>query len=266
MTKQTTAASLEPAIANADAAFKLSIPFFVEMREAGDVARFFAKHWASLKHDHHVVKPGLDTAAGADPTLGQQIALLEEMALAAQNAYLLASDPKSGAGEVDRAHFVCEELDATLAHWFEAHGDQAGLAQLQRLRDEHQKSGDSAAALGVELGAYAMLAEPLKAKLDGVGGFDGALVDEAKALATELADKPSAPGVALGPHERAALERRNRILDVLQQKVNKVRADARFVFRHDRDVVREATSAYERTRRRKARARATAPSTPAPAH
>jgi hypothetical protein len=155
---------------------------------------------------------------------------------------------------------VGDEIDATLEHWFTAHHDGDDLAKLQRIRAEHAKAGESASALGVELGAYAQLAAPFKNKLDGVGGFDASLVDEAHKLSTELVDKSTQPA-QLGPNERAALERRNRVLNVLEAKVNKVRADARFIFRHDPATVRQATSSYERSRRKKARAAQAAPPT-----
>ncbi len=67
----------------------------------------------------------------------------------------------------------------------------------------------------------------------------------------------------------AALAKRNRFLQLLDQRVRRVRAVARFVFRKHPDIVRGVISLYERKRRLDAKRSATRkknaqPATPAP--
>ena len=91
-----------------------------------------------------------------------------------------------------------------------------------------------------------------------LGGFDAALIEEARALAKKLRERSAQKLVGVPPGEqRAALELRNRVATLLHDRMNRVRAAARFVFRHDPDLVRRVTSAYQRQRRNAAnRARA----------
>ena len=79
----------------------------------------------------------------------------------------------------------------------------------------------------------------------GLGGFDDGLIDEAFALAKTLRTLP-AISPAASASARDALLRRNRLLQLLDQYVGRVRSAARFVFRHHPEIVRQATSAYAR--------------------
>lgn len=96
------------------------------------------------------------------------------------------------------------------------------------------------------------LGEKYRSKIDGLGGFDAKMLDEAKVVAAELRDRPAIP-VVLGDEAARALALRNRLAMLLAAKMNAVRSAARFVFRHRPEIVREATSAYERRRRAAAR-------------
>lgn len=68
-------------------------------------------------------------------------------------------------------------------------------------------------------------------------------------LAAELRDR-SAQKVAGAPldEQQRALELRNRLAAMLYERMQRVRAAARYVFRHDPATVRRATSAYSRQR------------------
>jgi hypothetical protein len=88
----------------------------------------------------------------------------------------------------------------------------------------------------------------------GLGGFDGSLIDEARALAKKLRERSAQKIVGVPPGEqRQALELRNRIATLLHDRMNRVRAVARFVFRNQPDLVRRVTSSYQRDRRAAAR-------------
>jgi hypothetical protein len=78
------------------------------------------------------------------------------------------------------------------------------------------------------------------------------MLDEAKEVAAELRERP-AMVAGLGDEAARALALRNRLAMLLATKMNAVRSAARFVFRRRPEIVREATSAYERRRRAAAR-------------
>ncbi|XYH95849.1 hypothetical protein ACMHYB_49995 [Sorangium sp. So ce1128] len=63
-------------------------------------------------------------------------------------------------------------------------------------------------------------------------------------------------GAGLGEKAREALVLRNKVIGLLSVRLSTVRAAARFVFRDRPDIVREATSAYERRRRAESARRA----------
>jgi hypothetical protein len=110
---------------------------------------------------------------------------------------------------------------------------------------------------------YASLADHYRDELDGLGEFDVATIDEAKALATTLRERVAKRSSDAKKRSTEALEWRNRLATVLAQEIASVRAAARFVFRHHPTIRREAASAYERrvrAARQRAAANASAPS------
>jgi hypothetical protein len=95
---------------------------------------------------------------------------------------------------------------------------------------------------------YAHLAERYRDALDGLGGFSAAQIDESREVAAELRGRP-AQVMVLSAEARQALDRRNKLAAVLLDRMSLVRAAARFVFRSAPEIVREATSTYERRKR-----------------
>ena len=89
-------------------------------------------------------------------------------------------------------------------------------------------------------------------EIDGLGGFDAALIDEANTIATKLRERPAVP--VMEPEKvRAARVLRNRVVTLLRDKMILVRSAAKFVFRKSPEIARESTSVYERRRRAAAR-------------
>ena len=122
-------------------------------------------------------------------------------------------------------------------------------AQLERLETTYRESR-SQDALAAALDDCVALASRHRDELDGLGNFDVALLDEGKQVATQLRERSAARiGVQNPSAERRAQEHRNRLAALLGQRINRVRAAARFVFRSHPEVIREVTSTYERRRR-----------------
>jgi len=149
---------------------------------------------------------------------------------------------------------VLAELTAVLEFLFDDDVEDerdVQLAQLQRANDEP----DTVDALAQALVEYAGLAEHYRDAIDGFGEFDSAMLDEATQLAARLRERSASrpPGVEV----EQAMDWRNRLTTLLSDELSRVRAAARFVFRHHPQIRQRATSAYQR-RSRAARRRAAA--------
>jgi hypothetical protein len=240
-----------PAFELAEPLDRIPMPIHVLSGEAVDVARFFESHWKAQKDPSgKVTKPGLELAARDglfNEQLGSDILELQEAMQAAQTHYLLTAQAP-GELPTKRAEFVLRELQATLEYMFDDGIEDVEDARLERLAEAHQNAS-SQDALAAALDDYSGLAEVHRQKLEGLGGFDTRLIDEAKELAKQLrersADKlTNASTIA----QKQALDLRNRLATLLYRRINTVRAATRFVFRNNPDIVRKATSTYQRSK------------------
>jgi hypothetical protein len=152
---------------------------------------------------------------------------------------------------MERAQFVLAELRSGLGFLFDdgiIDDNDARLERLAAAYDEAFSQDDVAAALD----AYAVLGEQNRDKLAGLGGFDASVIEEAPQLAKQLRDRSADKLIATpGSDERAALEIRNRLITLLWDRMSRVRAVARYVFRHQPELVRKTTSSYARRTRNK---------------
>lgn len=234
----------------------LTVPFHVHLGEATDVARFHRTYYASVEaRDGQPARPGLESVAdegrGLNASTADDILSLGEATQQANVRYLLKASPGKAA-PFERGRFLVGEIAATLGYLFDDGVENERDAQLAAVQASHADTPDSNDALAAELDDYRGLATPYRSEIDGLGGFDLKLLDEAKVVAAELRDRPSTSAV-LNDEAARALALRNRLAMLLAAKMGVVRSAARFVFRHHPNIVREATSAYERRRRAAAR-------------
>jgi hypothetical protein len=235
-------------------------PLHVLTGEATDVARFFERYYAAERAPKTkvVLRPGLESVGDKrlPPQTAKHITLLVDEVQAAQTRYQLAAEAPADDAELTRGRFVLSELTAALEFLFDDGVEDERDAQLARV---HKANDDTstANALAGALSDYAGLAEPYRDELDGLGGFEVALIDEAKPLAKAIRKRSARGKGDAKQQSAAALEWRNRLAAVLAAKVASVRSCARFVFRNHPEIRREAASTYER-RARAARRRATA--------
>jgi hypothetical protein len=228
------------------------VPLYVLFGEAVDVAKFFQAYWETKRDDKkNVIQRGLDSAATKSDKLltaktGGEILSLQRAAQDAHTAYLLAVDPKNS-DPMERGQYVLGEITATLEWLFDDGVEDEKDAKLARLEEVHADD-DSTDAMASALDDYATLAQQHRAEMDGLGGFDPKLIDEARSLAVTLRDRPVTP-LALPEKTREALALRNKIVTLLVDRMNRVRSAARFVFRDQPEIARQVTSAYERRRR-----------------
>ncbi len=93
--------------------------------------------------------------------------------------------------------------------------------------------------LALALAEFAAVAAKRGDALVGLGDFDPAWIAEAEALAASLRRLPDQRRRG-GRPAHAAITRRNRLVAVLLDRMKRVRAAARFVFRHSPEVARLA--------------------------
>jgi len=238
-----------------------TVPLHVLFGEAVDVAKFFDRYWDTQVDDKgRVTRLGLESAVRKDgkksakgrfgAKTGADILALQRATQEAQTRYLLTVEKNESPRA--RAESVLAEIRATLGWYFDDGVEDEKDEMLARLDAAHEGDSQSTDALASALDDYAHLAERHREALDGLGGFEAASLDEARALAAELRARP-AQAEALSDQAREALLLRNKLAALLVERMGLVRSAARFVFRKQPDIVREVTSAYERRKRAAAR-------------
>jgi hypothetical protein len=232
-------------------AARLSFPINVLTGEALDVLRFCQRNWEpALDPVGKPIRPGLKSAVG-NGTFTEEVAReIHELIDAfqeAQNHYRLLVDVK-GPNPMDRAQYLLGEMRNTLEWYFDDGKTDASDAQLEALRKAHDRAVSQDDVAGALL-EYAALARRHRSQIDGLEGFNAALIDEAPGIAAALRERSAGPETAEQPAVREALELRNRLGAMLLERMLLVRSAARFVFRAHPALVREVTSRYSRTRR-----------------
>lgn len=241
-------------------------PLHVLIGEAHDLAALSKKHWkARYGQGKELLEPGLELAgAKIKATIAEHLRSLAEAVQQAHSAYLLTAGSDGRKELMERGHFVVSELKSLLEWHFDDGIEDENDVKLASVSAEHLNDPATPDALASELRDYAALAVEHQEALEGVGGFEGGLLEEAHALSKQLLALPSERGQAPERvRERDSLELRNRLGWLLLQKMNLVRGAARFVFRHHPELARPFSSTYERKKRSAAR-RASKPSPPPP--
>jgi len=223
-------------------------PIRILLGEAVDLARFIVAYFEPVRDGAgKVLRPGLSLAGHKFPaSLRQEILELQDALQTANTNYLLNVAPMQPNVRV-RAHFVLGEIVSALEWWLDDGVDDERDQQLAALKAEYANGSSNSRSMAAELFDFAALARQEAAGLQGLGGFDMALVDEAESLARQLRERPNAS--ASPESTRRALDVRNRIGTLLVERMSLVRAAARFVFRNHPEIAREASSSFERRRR-----------------
>jgi len=252
----TALAKWAPLSASADEAHS-NIPLHVVLGEAIDVATMLTHYWDPKTDTKGNTIPGFSGVAptgNLTPEVATEIRELQLATAAAHSEYLVLVQG-SPVAPLDRADFVLGEIRQSLEFLFDDGKQDDADAQLEQLRIAfaHSASQD---AMALALEGYAALAGKYRDGLAKLQGFDSALIDEARTLAASLRQQSAAALThASADTQRQALALRNRLLNLLVERVKRVRRAAAYVFRNQPDIVRKFTSAFER-KQRSARRRA----------
>jgi len=222
-----------------------ALPVEVALREALAVADFIVRRWEPAEDDDGRTVPGLvSTASLFGREVVGEIRALHALASAEDRAAGRARR-ESIAALKQRGRALVRELDAAGRCLRDLGGVTAIVAPLKRVQEARAQDGASAEAIADALEAYAAVVGPHAGALEGKGGFRAAVVEEAVRVAEALRERPAAKAA------RRTDGLRDGYMALLAQRVGRARAAARFVFRAHPEVLREATSAWERAKRRR---------------
>jgi hypothetical protein len=247
--------------AQASTTARWSVPWFVLMQEAATASSFVTRHWKRTRTagKNSSTVPGLESVAKQLPaSVADEIIDLQEAAQKAHLAHLKLTRPMAGDDPRPRAEHVLGEVTAALEFLFDDGVVDERDAQLTAVSSAHANDGESNAAVASALEDYGSLARDHRAELDGLGGFDVAILDEVAGLAKALRQPTSGGATERSPETTAALEHRNRLGNLLFERIQRVRSAAQYVFRARPEIVREVTSTYLRRQRAAARRAAAA--------
>lgn len=231
------------------------VPVQYRVAEIYAVADFAKRRW---KTDASNKWPGLQSV-----DFRLRYSVLDELktlarAITTQQAMVLFGDPadQSVREAVEDGWALLEEISAALEFILDDDidepADEAFAGAMRRSADDHSVPALAQALVDVETIAQTKLDE-----LKQLDDFDLSFLPQARALADALQSRPNVGGGS------AAIELRNRLLTLADQRVRRVRRAARYVFRKHPELLAELPSRYELRRRLDRRRRQTAP-TPAP--
>jgi len=224
--------------------FKLSLPLHIFLREVVELAKFYRAYHANVKDDAgKVTRYGLESAR-LPIGLADTLLALQKEAQGLHTDWILVVDPNFNVQVRTRSEFVLGEIMAVVDFYLDDGVQDDNDQRLAALVTDHAGRGASHAALALALEDFTALALPMRAELDGLIGFDAALLDEAPGLAEKLRALPVV--LRPPPEAEAARLRRDAKLAELYEVVRRVRKAARAVFRDQPEIARQATSAWER--------------------
>ena len=218
------------------------MPFSIFVAEAIDCALMVQKYWKSPNPDKY--RPLSLYAYRLGETMAAEIVHLVDLAEVARDGAKMTTNAVDDR-QLERARFVNREL--RLAVEFDADDGVRNEKDdsVEALKRSHETEPATIAALADSLGAYARHAKKYEASLAQSPDFDGALIEEGELLSDALRARRKATGSS-----NDALESRDVYLQLLRNRLGKVRKVVRHAYRSTPEVIREATSAFHRERRR----------------
>lgn len=231
----------------------LRAPLEVTLREAVRAACFLKRRWEAQNG-----APGMKSLEGLSLSLAEEVLSLVR---AVQEAQLLCwveeeSLPVEDPIEVlmGQGRFQVSEMRAALNFLAKGEIPAKQKRQIEKIDKLPEHEAEDASSLLLLLRLYTEVADSLRPQLASLGeSFRVTLIDEAKLLRDTL-EKQVEEGPIVAPQASRVLY--YQLLALLAEKVGTIRAAAGFVFRGHKSILREVTSAYERTRRRAAKKKA----------
>jgi hypothetical protein len=230
------------------------LPVTVLAGEAQDLAYVLEAHWQPVEGD--ASRPGMQgaTVSGLfDERIAAELLELAQAVLYTHAKFRSIKDPVPVA-PVARGEFLLSELKNALEFLFDDNKQDPKDGSLARLTESHFDTS-SQDALAMSLEGFAFFAHGFRDRLALLPGFDPAMIDEA----VEVAHRVRSQSYFLQKHrggrtERSqTLELRNCLTTLLVERMSAARRAARYLFRHDPEVLELFGSAYEQRKRARKR-------------
>lgn len=227
-------------------------PITVVLDEAEALAAFATEHWEREPATAGVPgRPGLGSAKERlTETIAPELVALVAEGRRLRRVAMFAKPDLTGEADVARAEFIIDEVESSLEWLFDDGVQDEKDDALDTVRTEHEDAGDTLPEVATRLEDWLELGTPYIAKIDGVGDFDAKLFEEGAALVTKLRAMPEQSSTSA---RSEAIALRNRYLNLIAERVARVRSSARHVFRAYPDIARLATSAHGRRKRAESR-------------
>ncbi|MBK8214780.1 MAG: hypothetical protein IPK71_13660 [Myxococcales bacterium] len=233
----------------------LGVPLALYLSEAFGVAVTLAKYWRSPNPARW---PSLSAFSRRLPeaTIAEILHLIDRVQSSRDAARALVV--RADASVVERASFVYRELRAAARFDADLEDDDGVRAEkehrLTLLERSHEADPRAHAMLADAIAAFALYARDYADAFAAIPGLEPATVDEA----VRLADALRVRHVRHDASSKIAAQTRDAYISLLLRRVSTARKVFRYAYRAHPSIVREVTSGYERTRRRRARSAAAA--------
>lgn len=231
---------------------KAAGPIAVVLDEAEALAGFVTEHWKRQPAKAGVPgRPGLGSAkARLTESIAAELLALTAEARRLRRVAMFAKPDVTGEADVARAEFIIDEVESSLEWLFDDGVQDEKDDALDTVRTEHEDAGDTLPEVATRLEDWLALGTPYIADIDGVGDFDAKLFKEGAELVIKLRAMPEQNATSA---RSEAIAQRNRYLNLIAERVARVRSSARHVFRAYPEIARLATSAHGRRKRAESR-------------
>jgi hypothetical protein len=223
------------------------IPIGTALLEAETVAHFVTTYWEPSADGK---TPGLSALGGRiKQTMTEDITSLVGACRFAQAKVLFPEGVNVMPALVVEAEKILADVGAAIEYLLDDDVDEPADDAFAVAKK--RKSEDATRATLVQtLVDYAHIADAIKDRLATLAGFSMPHIDRMKELAAAIG-AAGVPGSSRS--ETKSVDVRNRLLTLLGRQVDAVRRAARYIFRDHPDILRKATSAYQRKRRLEAK-------------
>lgn len=226
----------------------LNLPVEVALQEAVRAAFFLKNRWIPEGK-----LPGFGSLPGFSLSMVDELLSLVRAIQEAQFFIYVEeeSSPKEDEPPEKRIKELLSYMGAALAYLLTGPLPELEAERIKKIQGLPEQKKQDAASLSLLLRLYIGVCGSLQKQLSGLGeSFDLSLIEEARAQLAAL-EQRTEEGRPAQPKKSRQLY--YQLLSLLQEKVGRIRAAAGFLYGNHKKILRQVTSAYDRSRRQKAR-------------
>ncbi len=228
--------------------FQGRAPLHVILDEAIEVVAFVTRYGRTETDSHGKQRAGLELAdAAMRETLGEEIRSLVDAVQATHREFQQTRASAHNSQLRARARALVTGIRRAML-WLSDRDGVVTAAERAALSPASDSKGASHDHLAMRLATVADLAAPHREALRMLASFEESMLDEAP-IAVEALRRIPARSRAPSEARKEARDLRDRLLTILETRVRRVRAAARFVFQDRPEILDEVRSRYARRAR-----------------